>query len=202
MNKIQYHYTNLAKQIFFIVCFVYALLRFTIMMEIIIFKIDGYYENTNIPLTIIMYVILFAIIILLFRGHKFCYSHYDEQSLIYYNTFLRREKKLELSQAKLAVFDTFGIKFFDDDNADPKTDKPIFFLPFFRDGIITATQIDKFYRMLKESQTIRVIKNFTVLPGYSNKWKFVTIAYGFLAIVLFMSCATPLTVIIVLFQSH
>ncbi len=50
MNKIQYHYTNLAKQIFILICFLYILLRFIIMVEIIVYKIEGYYEATNIPL--------------------------------------------------------------------------------------------------------------------------------------------------------
>ncbi len=202
MNKIQYHYTNLAKQIFFLVCFLYFFLRFLIMMEIIFFRIDGYYESTNIPLTLLLYAALFTIVILFFRGHKFCFSTYDEDHLIYHNTLLRTEKKLELADAKLAVLDTFGIKFFSAQNADPKTEKPIFFLPFFRDGIIEAVQIDKFYKMLKAKEDIRVVKKFKVLPGYSNKWKFVTIAYGFLAVILFMSCATPITVVIVLFQNH
>lgn len=202
MNKIQYHYTNLAKQVFFLVCFIYTLLRFLIMMEIIIFKIEGYYEATNIPLTLLMYAALFAIIILFFRGHKFCYSAYDEGRLVYHNTLLRRSKELNLSGARLAVFDTFGVKFFSAADADPKTEKPLFFLPFFRNGIVEAVQIDKFYKMLKANETIRVIKNFKVLPGYSKKWRFVAIAYGFLSIVLFMSCATPVTVLIVLFQNH
>lgn len=202
MNKIQYHYTNLAKQIFFLICFLYMLLRFTIMLEIIIFKIEGYYEATNVPLTLLMYLAVFAIIICLFRGHKFCYSTYNESLLTYHNTLLKRAKTLNLEDAGLAVFDTFGVKFFASQSADPKTDKPLFFLPFFRDGIIEAVQIDKFYKMLKAKEGIRVVKNFKVLPGYSKKWRFVAIAYGFLSVVLFMSCATPLTVVIVLFQSH
>lgn len=202
MNRIQYHYTNLAKQIFFLICFLYIFLRFTIMMEIIIFKIEGYYEVTNIPLTLLLYAVLFAVIILLFRGHKFCYSTYDENELIFHNTLLRTKKTLHLADAKLAILDTFGVKFFASQTANPKTEKPIFFLPFFRDGIVEAVQIDKFYKMLKANENIRVIKNFKVLPGYSNKWKFVAIAYGFLAVIFFMSCATPITVIIVLFQNH
>ena len=47
-----------------------------------------------------------------------------------------------------------------------------------------------------------VIKKFKVLPGYTKKWRFVTIAYALLAAVCLMSLSTPLTVIIVLFQSH
>ena len=202
MNKIQYHYTNLAKQIFILICFLYILLRFIIMVEIIVFKIEGYYEATNIPLTLLLYGVLFTFLICLFRGHKFCYSTYDESKLIYHNTLLRTKKTLHLENAKLAVLDTFGVKFFASQNADPKTEQPIFFLPFFRDGIVEAVQIDKFYKMLKAIEDIRVVKKFKVLPGYSNKWKFVTIAYGFLAVIFFMSCATPITVIIVLFQNH
>lgn len=83
MYKIQYHYTNLAKQVLFGVCFVYVLLRFLIMAEIIIFKIDGYYQATNIPLTLVMYLVIFALIVFLFRGHKYCYSTYDEKRLTY-----------------------------------------------------------------------------------------------------------------------
>lgn len=202
MNKIQYHYTNLAKQIFFLVCILYTLLRFVIMAEVILFKVDGYYEATNIPLTLLLYTVLFAILICLFRGHRFCSSSYDQERVIYQNKLLRKERVLYLKDARLAVFDTFGVKFFAEQTADPKKAEPIFFLPFFRAGIIEAVQINKFYKMLKEAEYIRVIKNFKVLPGYSKKWRFVAIAYGFLAVVLFMSCATPITVIIVLFQSH
>lgn len=202
MNKIQYHYTNLAKQIFFLICFLYILLRFIIMMEIIFFKIEGYYEATNIPLTLLLYTALFALLICLFRGHKLCYSTYDETTLTYHNTLLRKKRVLELKDVRLAVLDTFGIKFFASKDSDPKTEKPIFFLPFFRDGIVEAVQVDKFYKLLKASEEIKVIKKFKVLPGYSNKWKFVAIAYGFLAVVVFMSCATPLTVVIVLLQNH
>lgn len=202
MNKIQYHYTNLAKQIFLLICFLYILLRFIIMVEIIVFKIEGYYEATNIPLTLLLYGVLFAILVCLFRGHKFCYSTYDENVLIFHNSLLRTKKTLHLADAKLAILDTFGVKFFASQTADPKTEKPIFFLPFFRDGIVEAVQIDKFYKMLKANENIRVIKKFKVLPGYSNKWKFAAIAYGFLAVIFFMSCATPITVIIVLFQNH
>lgn len=195
MSKIQYRYTNMAKQVFILVCFLYTLLRFIIMMEIIIFKIDKYYEVTNIPMTLIMYALLFAIIIMLFRGHKFCYSHYNEEELVYYNTLLHKKKSLDLSKVNLAVFGTFGVKFFEDD-------KPVFFLPFFRGGIISAVQIDQFYKMLKNDSAVKVVKKFTVLPGYSNKWKLATIAYALLAIAVFMNFATPITVIVVLFQSH
>lgn len=202
MKKIQYHYTNTAKQLFIGVAFLYTLLRFLVMLEIIIFKIDGYYEATNIPLTILLYAVLFTLVIAVFRGHRFCYSLYDDNRLIYKNTLLRKQKVLDLNTVNLAVLDTFGVKFYKNGDADAKKDKPDFFLPFFRDGIIEAVHIDKFYRMLKEREDIHVVKNFTVLPGYSKKWRFVTIGYGILAFSLFLNCITPLTAVIVLFQNH
>lgn len=202
MNKIQYHYTNLAKQLFFAVCFLFTLLRFIVISQVHFYKLEGFYENVNYPLTLIMYAISFVIIYMLFRGHKYCYSTYDENSLTYRNTLLRKEKKLDYSQIKLAVFDTFGVKFYDKENINPKKDKPFFFLPFFRAGIIEAIQIDKFFRMMKDREDITVIKNFKVLPGYSKKWKWLTILYGFMAVILFMTLSTPITTIIVLFQNH
>lgn len=202
MKKIPYRYTNIAKQAFIITIMLQALFRLIIMAEIVIFKVDKFYENTNIPLTILMYAVIFAILIVLFRGHTFCYSLYDDQQVIYRNTLLRREKELAFADAKLAVLDTFGIKFYADPEADPKTAKPIFFLPFFRDGIIEAVPVNNFYKSLKERGDMAVIKKFKVLPGYTKKWRFVTIAYALLAAVCLMSLSTPLTVIIVLFQSH
>ena len=100
MNKIQYHYTNLAKQIFILICFLYILLRFIIMVEIIVYKIEGYYEATNIPLTLLLYGVLFTFLICLFRGHKFCYSTYDESKLIYHNTLLRTKKNVAFGECK------------------------------------------------------------------------------------------------------
>lgn len=195
MNKIQYRYTNIAKQVFLLVCFMYTLLRFIIMMEIIIFKIDGYYEATNIPMTLVMYALLFVVIIMLFRGHRFCYLLYNDSVLIYRNLILHKENRLDLSRVTAATFGAFGVKFYEED-------KQIFFLPFFRSGIISAVQIDQFYKLLKNDNRIKVNKSFAVLPGYSNKWRLVSIAYAFLAIAVFMNFATPITVIVVLFQSH
>ena len=202
MYKIQYHYTNIAKQVFFGVCFLYALLRFFIMAEIIIFKVDGYYQATNIPLTRLMYLAVFALIFALFRGHKYCYSTYDEKELTYHNSLLKKSRSLNLSEAKVAVFDTKGVSFYAEDGSNFEEKKPLFFLPFFRDGVIEAVQINKFYKMLKDMPDMRVIKRFRVLPGYEKKWNFVTIAYGFVAVFVFMNCATPLTVCIVLLQNH
>ncbi len=202
MKLIRYHYTHTAKQIFFIVCFLYTLLRFTVMLEVILFKLPGFYENVNVPLTLISYVLVFILIFLLFMQHRLCYSIYDDNQLVYYNLLLHKQKVLRFSTVKTAILGTLGVKFYDTETVNEKEDKPIFFLPFFRGGLIEPVQINNFYKMLREREGINVIKKFKVLPGYSKKWYFVAIFYGFLAVIFFMSCATPLTTVIVLFQNH
>ena len=201
MKKIQYHYTNTLKQVFLASCFIWAILRFLVTMEIIIFQIEEYYEAINIPLTMLMYAALFAFLVVLFLGHKLCYSLYDGERIVYRNTLLRREKTFLLSNAHFAVFDTFGVKFFAAEEDEQSGKKPLFFLPFFRDGIIEAVQINGLFKMLKERENIRVIKKFKVLPGYGKKWKLLSVLYGFLTFALLTSCITPLTVVIILFQN-
>lgn len=202
MKKIGYHYTNFAKQALIVICSLYIFLRFLIVLEIMFFKLEGYYENMNFPLTLLLYALLFLFMLILFRGHKICISTYDEHTLTYYNTLLRKSKSLDLSTVKMAVFDTFGVKFYDHKDADYKNEKPMFFLPFFRDGVIEALDIDAFFKTLRAREDIQVVKTFKVLPGYTKKWTALTVFYGFLAVFAFMNTATPLTVVIVLFQNH
>ena len=64
MHKIQYRPTHTAKQVFIFTLLIYTLLRFIIMMQIIIYKIPEYYEATNIPLTLLLYAVLFTICLL------------------------------------------------------------------------------------------------------------------------------------------
>lgn len=201
MNKIQYHYSHITKQLFVLTLLLYTLLRFLIMAEIMIYKIDGYYEATNIPLTLLLYFFIFALLLCLLCSYKFCYSTYDVHSLTYRNKLTRKEKTLEFSQVRMALFDTMGVKFYTSEHGSTE-DKPDFFLPFFRGGIIQAVQIDKLYKKMKADENIRVQKTFRVLAGYTKKWKALAVVYGFLAVITFMTCATPLTVVIVLFQSH
>ena len=82
------------------------------------------------------------------RQHKFFNGEYNENTLIYHNKFLRKELSFNLADAKLAVFDTFGIKFYANADIVPDTDKPSFFFPFFRGGIIEAGSVNNFYKTL------------------------------------------------------
>ena len=202
MNRITYRYTNLAKQALILSLILYFIMRAIIMVQIVVYRLDGYYEATNVPLTILMYGAIFAVLILLLRSYTFCYAIYGKDKVTYYNRLLRREKSFSLTDARLAVFDSHGVKFFAEEHADPRKDRPLFFLPFFRGGIVEAISIDRFFRTLKDRDDILVVKTFQALPGYAGPWKILTIVYAFIAAVVFMNCSTPLTVIIVLFQSR
>ncbi|MGN0733125.1 MAG: hypothetical protein ACI4LC_03015 [Emergencia sp.] len=202
MKRISYCRTNNMKLILFGFALIYFILRMIIMVEIVIFKIPGYYENLNIPLTIILYAAIFAVIISILTCHRNFYSLYDDKTLTYYNRYLRREKSLELSEAKLAVFGSRGVNFYTSPDGETSGEAPVFFLPFFRGGIIDALDINGLFLSLKDRDDMRVIKNFTVLPGYGKPWSILKIVYGFLAVVMMVSCATPLALVIVLFQNH
>jgi len=202
MKKITYRYTNLPKQVLIFAAFVYIAMLAIIMAEIAIFKLEGFYEETNFLLTGLLYVFYITVLLALLRQYKFFYGEYNEETLIYHNKLLRKDVQFNLSDAKLAVFDTFGIKFYADENINPSTDKPLFFFPFFRGGIVEAVSLNNFYKFLLERNDMRVIKNFKVLPGYTKKWRVVSLIYAFLAVVMCSSLATPLATIITIFQNR
>jgi len=202
MKRINYRYTNLPKQILIFAALAYVVMMAVIMAEIAIFKLEGFYEETNFLLTIPLYLVYFGVLFAFLRQYKFFYGEYDENTLFYHNKLLRKEKSFNLSDAKLAVFDTFGIKFYADANINPDTDKPIFFFPFFRGGIVEAISLNNFYKALLEREDMQVIKNFKVLPGYTKKWKIVSFIYAIFAVVLGSSLATPIATIITIWQNH
>lgn len=202
MKRINYRYTNLPKQILIFAALAYVVMMAVIMAEIAIFKLEGFYEETNFLLTIPLYLVYFCVLFAFLRQYKFFYGEYDENTLVYHNKLLRKEKSFNLSGAKLAVFDTFGIKFYADANINPDTDKPIFFFPFFRGGIVEAVSLNNFYKALLEREDMQVIKNFKVLPGYTKKWKIVSFIYAIFAVVLGSSLATPIATIITIWQNH
>ena len=114
MNKLRitYNYPTIVRQIMYLAVFFYALLHFGVMAEIMIFKVEGYYENVRPLMTFLIYMVVFAAIIALFFGYKFCYSEFDASTLTYHNRLLRREKTLDLTQVRFAIFDRFGVKFY------------------------------------------------------------------------------------------
>ncbi|MGN0658171.1 MAG: hypothetical protein ACI4LA_01060 [Emergencia sp.] len=201
-RKIEYHYTNLIKQCMIGIIFVYALLYFAVILEILVFRIDGYYENINFVLTIPVYLLILAMIVCLFRSYKFCYSIYDPEKLTYHNSILRKSRTVKFADVRFAQFGRSGVKFFGSADADPSRDKPLFFLPFFRGGVIDPIQIDKLHKYLLTLDNVKVEKTYKILPGYARQWKILSVIYGILGFCFIIAGITPLTVVIILFQNH
>lgn len=202
MKRINYRHTNLPKQILFFAILVYIVLLAVIMLEIAVFKLEGFYEETNYLLTVPLYAVYISIAWCLVRQHKFFYGEYDDNTLTYYNKLLRKKSSFNLSDAKLAVFDNRGIKFYANADITPGKDQPLFFFPFFRGGIIEAISVNNFYKEMMAREDMQVIKTFKVLPGYGKKWKILSFAYAVLAVILCSSLATPVATIITIFQNH
>ncbi|HKM28933.1 MAG TPA: hypothetical protein VJY37_04555, partial [Anaerovoracaceae bacterium] len=128
---------------------------------------------------------------------------YDDEKIIYKNRILRTAKTFYYKDAKSVIFDKRGIKFYanEQDLIDKK--KPLFYIPFFRDGKIEAIPANNFFikmqareKEINNHEEFSVYKVFQVLPGYGRKWKYLAFAYACLTLLVAMNCAKPLSVII------
>ena len=200
--RITYTYPNIMRQIMYLVIIFYTLLHCGVMTEILVFRIEGYYENVRILPTYLLYALAFAVEIALFFGYKFCYSTYDSKTLTYHNRLLHREKTLDLTKVKFAIFDKFCVKFYDKTTVDSDHDIPIFRIPFYRLGFIDAVEIDRLYKMLCARGDVGVAKTYKKLLGYSNPWKLLILFYGIFIYAFLVNCVTPVTAFLVLWQSH
>lgn len=194
MNIISYRYTNTFKQFLLIVCMLYFLLCATVIAEVVIFDVPDY--EVNVVGGLLLYAAIFAGLLLLFLGYKFCYTLYDDETIIYYNKLLKKERSINIASINKVVLGKRGVNIF----ANGDLENSAFFIPFFRGGIVEAIEIDKFYRKMKETEGIEVIKEFKVLPGYGKGFTALKVAYVFLTAYILLLCATPLAAVIVLFQ--
>ncbi len=195
MNIISYRYTNTFKQFFLIVCMLYFLLCAAVIAEVVIFNVPGY--EVNIIGGLFLYTAIFALLLLIFLGYKFCYTLYDDETIIYYNKLLKKERSIDIASINKVVLGKKGVNIY----ANNDLENSAFYIPFFRGGIIEAIEIDKFYRKMKETEGIEVIKEFTVLPGYGKGFTALKVGYVFITAYMLLLCATPLAAVIVLFQS-
>lgn len=195
MNIISYRYTNTFKQFFLIICMLYFLLCATVIAEVVIFNVPGY--EVNVIGGLLLYGAIFALLVLLFIGYKFCYTLYDNDTVIYYNKLLKKERSIDLSTVNKIVLGKRGVNFY----ANGDFENSAMYVPFFRGGIIEAIEIDRFYRAMKEREGITVVKEFTVLPGYGKGFTALKVAYVFLSAYMLLLCTTPLVAVIVLFQN-
>ena len=194
MNIISYRYTNTFKQFLLIVCMLYFILCATVIAEVVIFNVPGY--EVNVVGGFLLYGVIFALLVLLFIGYKFCYTLYDDETIIYYNKLLKRERSIDIASINKVVLGKKGVNIYTKDDLENSA----FYIPFFRGGIVEAIEIDKFYRKMKETEGIEVVKEFKVLPGYGKGFTALKVAYVFLTAYMLLLCATPLAAVIVLFQ--
>lgn len=194
MKIISYRYTNAFKQFFLISCMLYFLLCGVVISEIVIFRVPGY--EVNIIGAMFLYLIIFITFFMLLISHKFCYTLYDSNQIIYCNKLFKRKSVLELNTVKRIVFSKRGVHTFESFDESNRS----FYIPFFRCGIVDAIEIDEFYRKMKEIEGLCVIKEFKVLPGYGKGFKFLKLFYGILTAYMLLLCAKPLATIIILFQ--
>ena len=197
MNIISYRYTNTFKQFLLIVCMLYFILCAVVIAEVTIFNVPGYEMGTlGVAANLLFYMVIFAVLILFFIGYKFCYTLYDDETIIYYNKLLRRERSIDIASINKVVLNKKGVNIY----ANGDLDNSAFYIPFFRGGIIEAIEIDMFYRKMKEIEGIEVVKEFKVLPGYGKGFTALKVAYVFLTAYMLLLCATPLATVIVLYQ--
>ena len=202
MRKIEYNYSSAFKQLLLAVIALYVLLYYLVVVEIKVFDIPEYADSILFLRSTIVYLVIFAVLGCLFFAHRFCYSIYTPDELTFYNRLLFRQKTLDFSKVRLAVFDTFGVKFYDKEVSFPITEKPFFTLPFYRGGFIDPVQIDKLHHFLEDSKKIPVVKNYKVLLGYGKSWRLLYAFYIFFTICFIIAGVTPLTAVIVLFLNH
>lgn len=208
MKKITYRYTALSKQIWFYSGVLFLLLTSVVYILIEVYQVPGYYESQSLPLSLFANAIGIAVFILISLGHKVCYSEYDNEKIIYHNRLTRKNRTFFYENASSVIFDSKGVKFYDNDEDLVAKKKALFTVPFFRDGKIEPLSIDGFYKFMKQREEdladpekFKVYRTYKILPGYSRNWKYVSFAYACLAFLIMANCATPLAVIIGLIQS-
>jgi len=203
MKKIGYKPTSAAKQFWFYCGIFYLVLMSVMYSLIVILKLEGFYENLNLPLILGSNIIGMAFFFLLSRGHLVCYTEYDDEKMIYHNRLLKKEITFYYKDATSVIFDKRGVKFYDNHEDLVNKEKPLFYIPFFRDGRILPIPMDEFFKSMKARETaiadeskFKVYRTYKILPGYSKDWKYLSFAYACLAFLVIINCAQPAAVIL------
>lgn len=178
MNRIIYRPTSTLRQVFLILSSILILLRYSINWEVKIHKLK-YHDVINMPLTTLLYAALFILLIfLIVLNLKFVVS-YDENTISYENKILRRKTSINFSDAKYVLMNKKGIYFY---KTEASSDGELLKIPFYRFGKLDALQANALFKKLIANQSIKVKKEFKVLPGYESYWKIADLVYGLLSL--------------------
>lgn len=194
MNRIIYRPTSTLRQVFLILSSILILLRYSINWEVKIHKLK-YHDVINMPLTTLLYAALFILLIfLIVLNLKFVVS-YDENTISYENKILRRKTSINFSDAKYVLMNKKGIYFY---KTEASSDGELLKIPFYRFGKLDALQANGLFKKLIANQSIKVKKEFKVLPGYESYWKIADLVYGLLSLLVFFQYPLHIKLFVVL----
>lgn len=198
-KRVRYVNTSLSKQFFLFMVLIYIVLRLTLVLQIVFYRITKYSNQMNIPLTLILMFALLLLLIFLIIGHRFFSIEYDENQIVY-KKFNKIAGSINIDEISRAIFDKKNIKFFKNPEVDHEN--PSLTIPLFKFGKVQAIEMNNFYNFIKSIDGITIEKRFKVLPGYDKKQKYISAIYIFLAVCVFINYATPIKAIVVLLQAH
>ena len=194
MNRLIYRPTSTLRQVFLILSSILILLRYSINWEVKIHKLK-YHDVINMPLTTLLYAALFILLIfLIVLNLKFVVS-YDENTISYENKILRRKTSINFSDAKYVLMNKKGIYFY---KTEASSDGELLKIPFYRFGKLDALQANGLFKKLIANQSIKVKKEFKVLPGYESYWKIADLVYGLLSLLVFFQYPLHIKLFVVL----
>lgn len=194
MNRIIYRPTSTLRQVFLILSSILVLLRFSINLEVKIHKLK-YHDVINMPLTTLLYAALFILFVfLIVINLKFVVS-YDENTVSYENKILRRKTSINFSDAKYVLMNKKGIYFY---KSETSSDGELLKIPFYRFGKLDALQANALFKKLIANQSIKVKKEFKILPGYESYWKIADLVYGLLSLLVFFQYPLHIKLFVVL----
>lgn len=203
MNRITYQPTALSKQVWFYGGVLYLILSTIMYIMIEVYQVPEFAENVNLTVALIANVLGIVFFILLSQGHKVCYTDFDEEKAVYHNRLTRKEITFYYKDATSIIFDKKGAKFYNSHEDLVSKKKPLFMIPFFRDGKVNVLPLDEFYKLMKkreeeiaDTEKFSVYRTYKVVPGYSRNWKYISFAYACLALLVILNCSKPLAAII------
>ncbi len=196
MEKIKYYYSSMSKQVFLIILGLLFIIRFILFLQVMKYNINSYADDFNIGATLILYLVYLSICVFFFTAYKFFYSVFDEDKITYHNKLLKKENTAYLGKIKRAHLTKRGILLYEGED-----EKPCFYLPFFRFGIISPIGVDNLYRLLKKKE-IKIEKDFVILPGQGRKWKWVAVLYTGLTLLVLAPATQTLALVVAIFKTH
>ena len=194
MNRIIYRPTSTFRQVFLILLSILVILRYAINLEVKIHKLK-YHDVINLPLTTILYAALFILLVFLICLNLKFIIYFNDNSVSYENRLLRRKTSIQFSEVRYVLMNKKGIYFY---KSEANSDVELLKIPFYRFGKLDALQANGLFKKLIANQSIKVKKEFKILPGYESYWKIADLVYGLLSLLVFFQYPLHIKLFVVL----